>query len=194
MSWWNHHSNLTDFVYNAFNNSPDLIGAPLPRCPDDLHQAWQDWITRGWFAWESEGYPYWGNMHHTQSWWDYRHLENILFVHYNDLLAALPDEIQRLATFLGIAITEEAIANMLPALTLESMRRERELERESKPSDRPETFRDGAKTFFFKGTNGRWKDVLSTEELALYEQAATRLLTPACRRWLEQGRVGLPVP
>jgi aryl sulfotransferase len=47
----------------------------------------------------------------------------------------------------------------------------------------------GAKTFFFKGMNGRWKEVLSPEELVLYEQAVERVLTPECARWLEQGRV-----
>ncbi|MEZ4713748.1 MAG: hypothetical protein R3A44_41555 [Caldilineaceae bacterium] len=50
-------------------------------------------------------------------------------------------------------------------------------------------FKEGAKTFFFKGTNGRWKDVLSAEELALYEEKAAQVLTQECRAWLEQGRV-----
>jgi aryl sulfotransferase len=53
MSWWNHYSNYTDFVYESFNKSPDLVGLPLPPCPADLHQAWREWITRGWFEWES---------------------------------------------------------------------------------------------------------------------------------------------
>ena len=51
-------------------------------------------------------------------------------------------------------------------------------------------FKDGAKSFFYKGTNGRWRDVLSEEELALYDQAAKRVLTPDCRQWLENGRLG----
>ena len=33
---------------------------------------------------------------------------------------------------------------------------------------------NGANTFFFKGTNGRWKDVLSVEELALYDEKAAQ--------------------
>ena len=45
----------------------------------------------------------------------------------------------------------------------------------------------GAKTFLYKGTNGRWRDILSAEELKLYEAACERALTPDCRRWLEQG-------
>jgi aryl sulfotransferase len=45
----------------------------------------------------------------------------------------------------------------------------------------------GSDTFFNKGTNGRWRDVLSAEELKLYDAAALRELTPECRRWLENG-------
>jgi aryl sulfotransferase len=45
----------------------------------------------------------------------------------------------------------------------------------------------GSSSFFHKGTNGRWRDVLSTEELRLYDAAADRELTPECRRWLESG-------
>jgi len=45
----------------------------------------------------------------------------------------------------------------------------------------------GAKTFFNRGTNGRWRDVLSEDELALYDAAAKRELTPDCRSWLENG-------
>jgi aryl sulfotransferase len=50
-------------------------------------------------------------------------------------------------------------------------------------------FKGGAQTFFHKGTNGRWRDILSAEELALYDAAAKWELTPECRRWLENGSV-----
>ena len=45
----------------------------------------------------------------------------------------------------------------------------------------------GSNTFFHKGTNGRWREVLSADELILYDSAADRELTPECRRWLEHG-------
>ena len=47
--------------------------------------------------------------------------------------------------------------------------------------------RGGSDSFFHKGTNGRWREVLSTDELKLYDAAAERELTADCRRWLEQG-------
>jgi aryl sulfotransferase len=36
-----------------------------------------------------------------------------------------------------------------------------------------------------QGINGRWRDILSEDELALYEAAAERELTPGCCRRLE---------
>jgi aryl sulfotransferase len=186
MSMWNHYSNYTP-VYYAINNMPGNPGDPLPVCPEDIHVFWHEWMTRGRYAWESEGYPFRGNMHHLQSWWNYRHLDNILFVHFNDLLANLPEEIQRIANFLQIEVPPESLAKLLPLLSLEAMRRDRE---ENNP-EMNQVWQGGAKTFFFKGTNGRWKEVLTPEELVLYQEAVKRVLTPECARWLEQGRVAL---
>ncbi|HEY1755602.1 MAG TPA: hypothetical protein VGG72_09425, partial [Bryobacteraceae bacterium] len=45
----------------------------------------------------------------------------------------------------------------------------------------------GAETFLHKGTNGRWRDVLSKEESAAYEQRATAELGEECARWLAGG-------
>ena len=44
-----------------------------------------------------------------------------------------------------------------------------------------------AQTFLHKGTNGRWREVLTDEELVLYDQACSRVLTAECRDWLENG-------
>jgi aryl sulfotransferase len=187
MSVWNHHANFTPAFLDMINSIPDRVGDPMPTAPDDIHEFWRDWISRGWFAWEDEGYPWWGNMHHSQSWWDYRHLPNILFVHYNDLLTDLEGEITRIATYLSIPLTQDALAAIVQAVSFGAMR-ERALDAEGST---PSAFKEGAKTFFFKGTNGRWKDVLSAEELALYEEKAAQVLTPECRAWLEQGRAAL---
>jgi aryl sulfotransferase len=179
MSLWDHYRNFTPEHYALTNNYPDRVGDPLPVCPQDIHVFWRDWIKRGWFVWQSEGYPLWGNLHHTQSWWQSRHLKNILFVHYNDLLTNLPGEIQRVADFLNIALPIAALPAMLEALTLDSMR------------SAAEKINPNAKVFFFKGTNGRWKDVLTESEVAMYEEKAAKVLTPDCKAWLEQGRVAL---
>jgi aryl sulfotransferase len=57
-------------------------------------------------------------------------------------------------------------------------------------SDGPEFFRGGFKTFFFKGSNGRWRDLLTADDLTLYEEAKKRVLSPDCAEWLERGSLG----
>ena len=189
ISLWNHYSNFTEEYLERRSGRPGRIGPPLPRCPQDLHEFWLNWITRGWFEWELEGYPFWGNMRHTQTWWDYRTLKNILFVHFNDLLSDIEGEIRRVAHFLDIAISDKSTAAIAQEVSLSTMRKNAERE----DPDRWDIWKDGAKTFFFRGTNGRWKGVLSPEEIALYETTASKVLTSDCARWLEQGRVALDV-
>ncbi|MFZ4657731.1 MAG: sulfotransferase domain-containing protein [Caldilineaceae bacterium] len=184
MSLWNQHANYVPDFLAFLNGLPDRVGDPMPAAPDNIHEFWHDWITRGWFPWESEGYPYWGNLHHTRTWWEYHHLPNICFVHYNDLLADLAGEIQHVADFLKISLAEEQRQAIAKAVTFDAMRERALKDDHGKPS----VFTEGAKTFFFKGTNDRWKDVLSAEELALYEEKAAQVLTPDCQAWLEQGR------
>jgi len=184
MSLWNHYANYTPRSYALLNDTPGRVGDPLPPCPSDIHAFWREWISRGWFAWESEGYPFWSNLQHTQSWWPYRQLENIHFVHFNDLLADLAGEIRRIAHFLAIVLPEEALPPLIEAVSLPAMRREAE----QRYPDLDQFFQGGVQSFFFKGTNGRWQTVLSAAEVALYEETAARVLTPDCRAWLEQGR------
>jgi aryl sulfotransferase len=187
MSLWNHHSSYWPEHQAAINAIPGRVGPEPPPAPHDIHAFWRDWITCGWFAWESEGYPYWGNLHHTRTWWAYRALDNILFVHFNDLLRDLPGEIRRIAAFLAISCSEETVAGVARLVTFDAMRRNAE----QLVPQAGQAWRGGATTFLFQGTNGRWRDVLAPEELALYAETAATVLTPECAAWLEQGRAAL---
>ena len=189
MSWWNHYSNYTDFKYNLLNNTPGRVGPPLPRCPENIKTCWHNWITKGWFKWVSEGYPATGNMYHTQTWWPYRHLDNILFVHFNDLLANVTDEITRIADFLDIPISERDVTHVAQAVHISNVKKN-----PAKIGALPmaeKMWQGGANTFIYKGTNGRWRGVLTPPDLALYEAAKARVLSPDCALWLENGRQAL---
>ena len=182
MSLWNHYASFTPDAYTHFNDTPGRVGPPLEPCPDDIHDCWRDWISRGWFEWEQEGYPFWGNMHHIQSWWDVRDRGNILLVHFADMLAHTEGEIRRIADFLTIPATDEQISQVAQATTLTAMRTRAE---QNNPG-MAHIFTGGARAFFYKGTNGRWRDVLTADELAQYEATAAAVLSPDCRVWLER--------
>jgi aryl sulfotransferase len=185
MSLFNHYSSYTDIAMAALN-SEDRPGDPLPRCGEDPRQVWRDWMTRGWFEWESEGWPMWSNLHHTQSYWEYRHLPNFLFLHYGDMLADLEGSVRRIAEFTSIPVSDDVVARTVEKTTFANVRKQVEATPEEEDMSRM-FFEGGMRRFFFKGTNERWRGVLSDEDLALYEDAKLRVLSPDCAKWLEQG-------
>jgi aryl sulfotransferase len=190
MSLWNHYGNYTDVQMGRLNGGDDFVGETLPEPPrddpDELRTLWRQWMTRGWFPWESEGWPFWSNLGHTRSYWEFRELENVLLVHYSDLLADPAGQIQRVAGFVGESLSPDEIARAVECTSIDNMRSQyRQFDDAFKQG-----FRGGAETFIYKGTNGRWRDALTPDDLALYDAARERVLTPECAEWLERGFLG----
>jgi len=183
MSLWNHYTNMTDEVLTLMNLIPGREGDAFPPPPDDIHAFWRTWMTRGWFAWETDGWPYWSHLSHVQSWWNFRDLPNIQLIHYTDMLEDTEREVRRIAAFLEIDVPESSWAGIVKAVSFSEMKRQGEL---YAPGG-GQFWKGGAKTFLHKGTNGRWRDVFSDEEIGLYDAACDRALTPDCREWLENG-------
>lgn len=184
MSLLNHWGGHTPEAYEMLNGAPGRVGDEFPRFDDDVHALWRQWITRGWFPWETDGYPYWSLLHHAKTWWEFRHLPNIELVHYSDLRADLEGEMRKLAAYLEIDVPDELWPRVVHACEFETVKANPE-----KVVDPmyDVIFERGGDTFINKGTNGRWRDVLDEDELELYRQAMERTLPPDCARWLEQG-------
>jgi aryl sulfotransferase len=183
MSLWNHYTTMTDEFFALMNGLGGRVGEELPRPAGDIHTFWRDWTTRGWFPWETDGWPYWSHLYNVQSWWNFRALPNLRLVHYNDLLQDTEGEIRRMAEFLEIDVPERCWPGIVKAVSFEEMKRQGE---RYAPGG-GQFWKGGAATFLHKGTNGRWRDVLSADEMALYDAACERALTPDCRAWLENG-------
>jgi aryl sulfotransferase len=187
MSLWNHYSNYTRESFERRNNALNRHGSLMPDCPNDVREFWKMWITRGWFDWENEGYPFWSNMRHVQTWWNFRHLPNILFVHFNDLKVEPEVQIRRIAQYLDIPLEDGDLPAVVYDTSFDVMRSEA-IAREEKdrgPKGLSQIFRGGARTFFHRGSNGRWRGVLTSSDLELYNEAARRELSLDCRAWLE---------
>ncbi len=185
MSLWNHYKGMKDEFFTLMNLLPGRVGDELPQPPDDIHTFWQNWITRGSFEWETDGWPYWSHLSNVQSWWNFRHLPNIQLFHYNDMLENTEREVRRMASFLEINVPEDAWADIIKAVSFAEMKRQGDL---YAPGG-GHFWKGGAQTFLHKGTNGRWREVLSDKEMTYYEAACDRALTPDCYKWLENGGV-----
>lgn len=182
MSLYNHYSNYNDVMYSRLNDA-GRVGEPMPRCPADPRVLWREWVTRGWFEWESEGWPFWSNLGHTRSYWDFRHLPNLLFVHYGDLWTDPHAQIARIARFIGTGDDAALIDRVVARTRFDVMQQNAD----KMMARMNETWSGGARAFFHKGGGGRWRGVLGEDDLALYEKSKARVLTPECAHWLEHG-------
>lgn len=183
MSMWNHHSGYSDTLRSMIADNIAATGRDFPYDYEDLHALWKDWISKSWYDWENDGYPYWSHFHHLQTWWDYRHLDNIHFVHFADLKADPEKAIRAVAAYLDIEIDEAMMPGILERISFGSMKKNfMKIMPESS-----ELWKGGTDRFMNKGTNGRWRDILTEEELAQYDAAVEKALTPDAAHWLEHG-------
>lgn len=184
-SMWNHWHNLKPEAIDALNNAPDRQGPILPYPGDSISEAFDQWLDRGSFEWESDGYPFWSHLHHAQTWWDYRHLPNILFVHFDDLLRDLDGQMRRISAYLDIPVNEDIWPDLLHGVSFGEMKNNA---LKMAPGASHGTWKDNS-NFFHKGTRQRWRGVLTEAQSERYERLAAERLDPQLNRWLAQGGV-----
>ena len=91
---------------------------------------------------------------------------------------------RRVAEFLSIEPPRQVWPSLVQAATFEAMKRDGK----TLLGLANDFFEGGSDRFLFKGSNGRWRDVMTADDLALYEKAATRF-TPGLAHWIENGRL-----
>lgn len=180
-SMHNHHANANDAFYEALNETPGLVGPKIDRVTTDVRTYFNEWIAR-------DGYPFWSFWENISSWWTIRHLPNIHFMHFENMKRDLPGEIRSLAAFLDIAIDEVRFPAIVEHCSFDYMKSHAD---KSAPLGGA-LWDGGATTFINKGTNGRWRDILSVEESERYEALAREKLGAACAHWLMTGELAEP--
>ncbi len=183
MSLWNHYTRYTEEAVERMNAAPGLVGDPFEKYTEDIHELFRNWLRKGAVPWENDGYPFWSFFEHLKTWWEYRDLPNILWVHYNDLLEDLEGGMKRIAAWLEIEVEEGLWPALVKEASFETMR---DNSNNYVPSG-GRSFDGGGKGFLHKGTNRRWEGVLTPAELKAYEDKTASALTPDCARWLAEG-------
>lgn len=175
-SFHHHHINQTDEAFALYN-------AGLPEGFPVLERGTEDPLEfyRAWFA--NDGFPVWPFWENVRSWWQVRNLPNVLLVHFNDLKADLPGNVRRIAAFLDLTPDEDTFARILVHCAFDYMKAHAS---ELAPQG-GSSWQGGAATFMNKGTNGRWHDKLTAEDVAAYNSRAVAELGSDCARWLEAG-------
>ncbi len=176
-SMYNHHAKATSAWYEALNDTPGRVGPPIEKPPESIIEYYHDWL-------DHNGHPWWPFWENIRSWWAIRERTNVCFVHFANLKTDMAGEIRRIAEFIDTPIDESRWSSILEHCSFEYMKN-------SAPKTVPVggAFWDGgAQTFINQGTNGRWRDLLTAEEIEKYQRLAADQLGPQCAHWLASGK------
>ena len=183
MSLLNHFQNANPDADADFVRESRESGEPRRSLPEDPGEMLRLWLTTPGMPWEKDGFPLWSVFHHAQSFWDYRHLPNIHFLHFADLQRDLEGEMRRVAKLLDIEVAEELWPDLVEAARFESMKAEAD---KAAPDTEFQMWRDNSR-FFHHGTTGQWHGVLSAEDLRLFDEVMADRMEPALMRWMLNG-------
>lgn len=175
-SMYNHHANANQLWYDTLNGAPGLVGPPIEPPSGGEREYFREWLER-------DGHPFWPFWENVRGWWAVRDLPNVMLVHFARLKADLPGEIRRIAGFLDIPVRDDAWDAIVDHCGFDYMKANA-----VKSVPLGGIFWDGgAETFVNKGTNGRWRNVLTEQDVADYEARALAELGPDAAAWLASG-------
>jgi aryl sulfotransferase len=175
-SLYNHHLNANAAWYEALNNTPGRVGSEIQPPCSSISQYFDSWL-------EKDGFPFWSFWDNARTWWAIRNLPNVHMVHFANLKSDMPGEIRRIAKFIGTPIDESKWKNILKHCSFDYMKANAT---KSVPLGGA-FWEGGAETFIHRGTNGRWSNALSAEQIMNYEQCAESELGPECAHWFATG-------
>ena len=175
-SMYNHHANANESWYRALNDTPGRVGPPIEKPPADVVQYYRDWLDR-------DGHPFWPFFDNVRSWWEVRHLPN---VHAAPFRRSEARSRRRYRTHRRIPRHRDrrvALPDIVEHCGFDYMKRNA-----TAAVPLGGAFWDGgAETFIHKGTNGRWRDLLTAQDCVQYESRARRELGDECTEWLKGG-------
>lgn len=190
MSMLNHLGNTNIEAIKEIQRRQGIEVTEPEEVPTDINEIFRIWLTRGQFEWESDGFPYWSHFHHAQTFWDFRQLGNVHFLHFADLQADLGGQMRRIAGILGIDVEEGLWPELVEAATFGQMKKRAD---ELAPDVDHGIWHDAGR-FFNRGQTGQWIGVLSDESLALYEEVKSDRLSASLADWLEKGSLACGEP
>ncbi|HET6816205.1 MAG TPA: sulfotransferase domain-containing protein [Mycobacteriales bacterium] len=186
VSLYHQGNNLDRELMRRLSGQPESPTPPLPR--PDLH----DWLVR-WI--DNEVSPtedldsIRGFLWHLSDAWSRRHANNVVLVHYDDLLADLDGQMRRLAGLLGSTVPPDQWPALVAAATFERMR--------SQPDQFIPTaggIHKNSAAFFRRGRSGAAAEILTKEEQARYYARAAQLAPPDLLAWLHRPKPAAESP
>jgi aryl sulfotransferase len=160
----------------------DPSAGPPPPPPEDARERFWLWANAD-FINGPAGVSSLANFaHHLQTYWNRRHEPHVTMFHYADLLADLPGQMRRLATALGIEVSDERIEQLAAEAAFDRMR------------DRADQLAPAVdskmwisnRAFFRSGASGQWRELLSDDDVRRYQDRLAELASADLIAWLHK--------
>ncbi len=116
------------------------------------------------------------------TYWRYRELSNIHFLHYANLKADLESGVRQIANILGKSLNEETVRSIAAAGQFDAMKAKAE-----KFVAGGDDFWKEPAEFLKKGQHGQWRGIYSEKTLAAYDARLSELTEPDVASWLLNG-------
>ena len=155
------------------------------KFPEDPNAFFQMFLSVGQHLWMYDGFPTGSILYFSETYWRFRHLPNIILLHYADLMTNPDSEMRRLSQLLGIGVDETRWPSLVSAASFASMKDHAD---ETAPGAHLGEWTSNA-NFFRKARMNAWLGVLTPETEALYERVTREKLEPQLKSWLEDGRL-----
>jgi aryl sulfotransferase len=187
---WNHHwDNMDPDAFFALRaeavglaDLAELGPPPEPAPTDPAEQFW---------SWASSDAPAAGPTLHAilaqfQQSWDRRDEPNVALFHYSDLSTDLIGQMRRLADVLEIKVTDHRLGTLAEEATFDRMKaRASDLAPNS-----DQGFWRSTQDFFHHGSSGQWRELLTDEDEARYQQIVRALVAADLDHWAHHGWLG----
>jgi aryl sulfotransferase len=177
LSLHNYLYNFTDETIEQINNlySKHTNQERRLTIPESNSEFFDVWLN-------TDGYEVCDVFDVTKTWWDLRHLPNVLMVHYTQLKNDLPGQIHRLASFLNVDSNELNMPQILEHCDFGYMKKKAD----SLVPFNGEHMRS-AEAFFHKGPKRDYRSELSEEQIQKFDAVAKERLGEGCYHWMETG-------
>ena len=127
----------------------------------------------------------WSYFHTIKTWLEHKNNDNILILHFNDLKKDLKGNINKISEFLGYDYNEKIMNEVYKKSTFEWMKG-------NSKKCAPLLFKNNSSNFINKGTNKRWKNSLTQNDILKYKNLIKSFFNENEINWIENGGVLLP--
>ena len=122
----------------------------------------------------------WSYFNTIKSWLNVKDNKNVHILHFNDLKNNLNGNINKIAKFLGYDYNENILNKIYEKCTFEWMKK-------NSRKCVPPNFINKSKNFINKGINKRWENILTEEDLEIYNKIISSFFDKKTIEWIENG-------